>query len=187
MSEMKLGVARKHVKRLADEAEHREGRKRRGHGTGDALRQLAAYSSNQLILMGTRYHWEFEVADPELERMRKDGAYRDSDALVAFERLVEYHDGYRKVTVGADEPCACERNDFRELPRAEFDVCTENLWCTVCDHFLEEDDEERLDPVDVNFFRHKRYSLEERMEMEAPTASKRGKRKKGLLRRIIGF
>ena len=64
MAEMKLGVARKHVKRLADEIEHREGRKRRGHGTGDALRQLAAYSSNQLILMGRRYYWVFEAADP---------------------------------------------------------------------------------------------------------------------------
>ncbi len=186
MAEMKLGVARKHLKRLADEIEHREGRRRRGHGTGDALRQLAAYSSNQLVLMGRRYYWVFEAADLELERMRKDEAHRDSDALVAFERLVEYHCGYREIAIGADEPCRCERNDFGELPRAEFDVWSEKLWCTVCDHFLEEDDEERLDPEDVNFFRHKRYSLAERMEMEEQPLPKREK-KRGLLRRLIGL
>ncbi len=187
MGEMKLGVARRHLKRLADEVEHREGRNRRGHGTGDALRQLSAYSSNQLVLMGRRYHWVFDLADPELERMRKDDIHRDSDDLAAFERLVDYHSGYREVALGADKPCACERNDFGELPRAEFDVWTEKLWCTICDHFLEEDDEERLDPDDVTFFRHKRYNLEERMEMEAPSASERSKRKKGLLKRLIGL
>ena len=182
MAEMKLGVARKLARQHADAIEYREGVEVNGRGVGSAIRQLAGYSSNQLVLFGRRYHWAIELVDREVADLQQDEHMRGSDTLAALVRLVEYHDGYREVAQGADEPCHCEKNKFGDYPRAEFDVWTSAMWCTVCDHRLARDDEGRLTPDDVHFYQSRR-RMEDRKRDRAPTQTKP---KGGFLSRLLG-
>ena len=182
MAEMKLGVARKLARQHADAIEYREGVEVNGRGVGSAIRQLAGYSSNQLILFGRRYHWAIELVDREVADLQQDEDVRGSDTLAALVRLVEYHHGYREVARGADEPCRCEKNKFGDYPRAEFDVWTSAMWCTVCDHRLERDDEDRLAADDVSFYRGRRQREDRKRESSLTRTEQKG----GFLSRLFG-
>ncbi len=190
MSQMKLGVARTLLRKHAQEIEYREVPGARA--VGPACLQLAGHSSNQLILFGRRYFWVLEEADRELARLEADDEFRDSEILEAFHRLVEYHDGYRKVAEGGRIPCECEPNTSGNLPSAEFDVWTNRSWCGVCDHFRAEEGEEKGMAVD-SAFRMEEARERRRMEMQEDFRERHDNRlkekkksRKGLLRRLIG-
>ena len=192
MTQMKLGVARTLLRKHADEVDHREGQPLEAHAA--ACRQLAGYSSNQLELMGRRYHWVLEEADAELARLENDEDYRDGEAIKALRRLLEYHDAYREVAKDGRVPCKCEPGASGTYPRAEFDIWTNRSWCTVCDHFRVEEEVGGVAETHSSSFRlreARQNRIEEiqegfRERHEEKLRAVKGKRK-GVLRRLIGL